>query len=246
MSTNKINNFDLEPFLSVSSDDDLYKLLSKFQDLNYQNFTAKLVPNIDKNTIIGIRFPLLKKIAKVFSKNHYSKTFMNNLPHQYFEFNILHAYLLDLDDDVDLFFLNVDKFLPYIDNWAVCDIYSFPIIKKFPKKTYDNVKNWIHSSHIYTQRFAIGILLRYFLDAELFLPEMLDLVAAIKSEEYYLNMMIAWYFSVALVKQYDLAICLLKEKRFSKWVHNKTIQKAIESFRVSLETKAYLKTLKIK
>lgn len=219
--------------------------LFSLRDLKYKEFHQRLVPGIEPERIIGVRVPALRIYAKELSNAGKDDVFMSFLPHRYYDENCLHGLLIGQCRDFDKALAYTDAFLPYIDNWAVCDITSPKIFKKHSVFVYEKIKGWILSSHTYTVRFAVGLLLSDFLDDK-FQPDMLSLAADIKSEEYYINMMISWYFATALAKRYDVALPYLKEHRLSAWVHNKTIQKATESFRVSSETKAYLKTLKIK
>ncbi|MDY5479953.1 MAG: DNA alkylation repair protein [Peptostreptococcus porci] len=217
--------------------------LFDLQDLGYRDFNAKLIPNIDKEKIIGVRSPELKKLAKEFSKREDIDEFLQDLPHQYYEENNLHCFILSTVKDFDYLIKMTEEILPYIDNWATCDSFSPPIFKKYPREVYKKIKEWIKSDKTYTKRYGIVRLMNNYLDDE-FLPEMLELVSSIKSDEYYINMAIAWYFSFALIKQYDHTIGLIEGKTMDKFVHNKSIQKAVESRRIDDDTKEYLKTLK--
>ena len=221
------------------------KLLS-MQDISYRDFNAKLIPTVDPKLMIGIRTPLLRKFAKDLFKTESKQTaaFMQTLPHRYFEENNLHAFLIENIKDFNEAMDETERFLPFIDNWATCDSFSPSIFKKYPDTVYQKILTWIQSSHTYTVRYAIGLLLSNYLD-ERFKPEMLELVSAVKSEEYYINMMIAWYFSFALIKQYDAAIPYIKKQTLAPFTHNKTIQKAVESYRIPAEIKDYLRTLKV-
>ena len=219
------------------------RLLS-MQDIKYRDFNARLIPNIDKNSVIGVRTPELRKFAKELSKSEEISAFLETLPHQYFEENQLHAFLISEMKDYDTVITELEKFLPYIDNWATCDQLNPKIFKKHPDRLIEEIPKWLVSDKIYTVRFGIGMLMRWYLDAH-FKPEYLDLVAKIRSEEYYINMMRAWYFATALAKQYDDTIKIIEENHLDVWTHNKTIQKARESYRVSEERKEYLKTLKL-
>lgn len=209
------------------------------QDLKYREMMIRIIPNVEEKRIIGIRTPILKDMAK-----HIDESFLDTLPHFYFEENQLHSFAISLIKDYKASIKRVNDFLPYIDNWATCDQLSPKVFKKHKEELIKEIKKWLKSKHIYTQRFAIEMLMTHFLDED-FKEEYLELVSNIKSEEYYLNMMIAWYFATALAKQYDSSIIYIKEKRLSPWVNNKTIQKAVESYRISDEQKVYLKTLKI-
>lgn len=219
--------------------------LFALQDEKYRDFQAKLIPNIAKEKVIGVRAPEVKKLAKEMLKNGEWETFVQELPHQYQEENILHAYILgNRKTDIDEILYDLEEFLLYIDNWAVCDTINPKIFKKYPKEVYDKVKVWVKREHEYTVRFGVVTLLQSFLN-EHFQPEMLELAAGIHREEYYINMAIAWYFSFALIKQYEAALPLIESRTLDPWIQNKSIQKAIESYRISAEQKAYLKTLKI-
>ena len=219
--------------------------LFTFQDTDYKAFNKTLLPTVDEHTMIGIRMPVLKKFAKEFFKAEPKGVadFMNSLPHQYFEENNLHAFLIENISDFDTAIQETERFLPFLDNWATCDSFAPRIFKKYPDAVYQKILQWIQADHPYTVRYAIGLLLSNYLD-EQFRPEMLELVSGVRSSEYYINMMIAWYFSFALIKQYDKAIPYIEKKKLDPFTHRKTIQKAVESRRISVEIKAYLKTLK--
>lgn len=218
-------------------------LFSK-QDIIYKDFLAKLVPNIDSNNIIGVRTKEIRDYAKELVKEDYS-LFLREMPHKYFEENQLHAFIISEIKDYDECIAYLNTFLKYIDNWATCDQLSPKVFKKNTDKLLDQINIWIKSSEIYEVRFGINMLMKYYLDSN-YKKEYLELVSKIKSNEYYINMMIAWFFATALVKQYDDAITYLENKKLDKWVHNKTIQKAIESYRITNTQKEYLKSLKIK
>ena len=219
--------------------------LFTFQDTDYKAFNKTLLPTVDEHTMIGIRMPVLKKFAKEFFRTEPEcvADFMNSLPHQYFEENNLHAFFIENISDFDTAIKETERFLPFIDNWATCDSFAPRIFKKYPDAVYQKILQWIQSDHPYTVRYAIGLLLSNYLD-EQFRPEMLELVSNVRSSEYYIDMMIAWYFSFALIKQYDKAIPYIEKKILDPFTHRKTIQKAVESRRISVEIKAYLKTLK--
>lgn len=195
--------------------------------------------------MIGIRTPELRKLAKRCAYTPEADEFLKILPHRYFEENNLHGFLIETIRDYDTAIDALEAFLPYIDNWATCDLMSPKVFKKHLPQLYEKIKVWMQSDRTYTVRFGIGMLMSHYLD-DAFLPEMPKLVATIRSEEYYINMMIAWYFTTALVKQPDAVIPFIEERRMEKWTHNKAIQKAIESYRISDDTKAYLRTLKVK
>jgi len=225
--------------------ENIIKELFALRDENYFKFHKKLIPNIPEERIIGVRTPELRAYAKKVAKRKEAYDFLQELPHAYYEENNLHGALLGLlYKDVETYLQEVEKFLPYIDNWATCDMMGPKVFKKNLPLVYEYVKKWIASGDTYTVRFGVVTLLGYFLD-EAFEPEMLALVAGIDSEEYYIKMAVAWYFSMALVKQYDAAIPYLKNLVMEPWVHNKAIQKAIESRQIDMETKNYLRSLKI-
>ena len=224
--------------------DKILSLLFSKADPQYRSFQAPLIPNIDKDLFIGVRTPELRKTAKEIMDTLEAKSFIETLPHHYFDENQLHAFIISNIKDYQTCLKEVERFLPYIDNWATCDQLSPKVFSKHKDELMIKIKEWLKSKHLYTQRFAIGMLLDLYLD-ESFKEEYLALVSKIKSEEYYLNMMVAWCFATALAKQYDSTIKYIEEKKLSSWVHNKTIQKAIESYRVSDKHKIYLKSLKI-
>lgn len=224
---------------------DLQKDLFELMDENYKQFHSKLMPTIDPDLIIGVRTPILRKFAIQFSKTDKVSAFLKDLPHKYYEENNLHAFVLETVKDFDTAIKLCEEFLPYIDNWATCDMFSPKVFKKNKYKVLPYAKKWIKSEHTYTIRYGIGILMNLFLGED-FKEEYMEFVASIKSDEYYVNMMIAWYFATALAKRYKYAVKYIEQKRLDKWVHNKAIQKAAESYRVPKEAKDYLKTLKVK
>lgn len=219
--------------------------LFALQDLEYKQFHSKLMPTIDPDVIIGVRTPELRKLAKQLAKSTDVELFLQELPHRYYEENNLHGFLIESIQDFDACILALNKFLPYVDNWATCDMMAPKVLKKDLPKLYEWTKIWIASGKTYTIRFGVNMLMKYFLD-EAFLPEYPELVASIAAEEYYVKMVVAWYFATALAKQYDAVLPYLTEHRLDVWTHNKTIQKAVESYRISPEQKCYLKTLKRK
>lgn len=219
--------------------------LFSHQDLKYRDFQCKLMPTVNPDTVIGVRTPELRKFSKELEKMPEAVEFLKSLPHKYYEENNLHGFLVERIKDYYTCISAVEEFLPYIDNWATCDLMSPKVFKKHIPELLEKIIVWLGSDRTYTIRFAIGMLMSFYLDSE-FKPEYLELVAAIRSEEYYVNMMIAWYFATALAKQYDAALPYIEEQRLDKWTHNKTIQKAIESYRITEEQKAYLRTKKIK
>ncbi len=215
------------------------------QDFAYKSFHCKLIPTVAPEHIIGIRTPALRKFAKTLSKTPEAADFLRQLPHTYYEENNLHGFLIETMQDYTQAICALDAFLPYIDNWATCDLISPKIFQKHLPELYDKILLWLSAEHTYTVRFGIGMLMRFYLQ-DAFQPHILELVARIHSTEYYINMMIAWFFATALAKQYDAALPFLEQRRLAPWTHNKTIQKAIESHRIDEDTKTYLRTLKIK
>ena len=224
--------------------EEIVKLLFSKQDTKYRDFQAPLFPNIDKERMIGVRTPELKKLAKELNGSGLAKEFIETLPHEYFDENQLHAFLVSLIKDYETCLNEVERFLPFIDNWGTCDQLSPKVFIKHKDTLIISIRKWLKSKHTYTVRFAIGMLLALYLD-DSFKEEYLELVCGIESEEYYINMMIAWYFATALAKQWNSAIKYIENKKLSPWVHNKTIQKAVESYRITDEQKVYLKGLKI-
>ena len=223
----------------------LHDLLFSMQDLKYRDFHASLMPTIDKENIIGIRTPVLRKFAKEYGKTDESKTFLTKLPHKYYEENNLHAFLIEQISDYDQAVSALDGFLPYVDNWATCDGMNPKTLGRYPGKLINDVMRWMDNDKIYVKRYGIGQLMRYFLDDN-FKREYLDIVADIRSDEYYINMMIAWFFATALAKKYEETLPYIEHYRLDGWTHNKTIQKAVESYRITSEQKEYLKALRIK
>lgn len=222
---------------------ELQRSLFELQDLKYRDFQSKLLPKTEKEKIIGVCTPILRKFAKEFAQTKEAQKFLQELPHQYYEENNLHLMLVTQIRDYKKCLKEVTQFLPYIDNWATCDL---PLPKCFEKHKAElivDVKNWIASNDTYTIRYGIGVLLRLYLDEE-FKDEYPKLVSAVISDEYYVNMMIAWYFATALAKQWEAVIGYLKDRKLPEWVHRKTIQKAIESNRITEEQKAELRGLR--
>ena len=215
-------------------------------DSKYKEFHSKLIPEIPKERVLGVRTPVLRKYAKEIYEREDVELFLNTLPHQYYDENNLHVELLKLKyKELDVFLDKLENFLPFIDNWATCDMFSPKIFKKDPALIFEKVKQWLKSDETFIVRFGIVTLLQFYLD-ELFQEEMLSLVSNVKREEYYIKMAVAWYFSIALVKQYDKTISYFTTPTLEIWTHNKAIQKAVESRRISDERKAYLRSLKLK
>ena len=221
--------------------DELFKL----QDTKYRDFQKKLIPTVDPESIIGVRTPELRKLAKELVKREDIKCFLEALPHGFFDENQLHAFILSAMKDYDLCIEEVERFLPYVDNWATCDQMSPKVFKKHREELFEHIKKWIKSDKTYTVRFGIGMLMEHFLDED-FDIKYPEAVSKIRSEEYYINMMIAWYFATALAKQYESVLPFIEERRLDTWTHNKAIQKAVESYRITKEQKEYLKSLKVK
>ena len=219
--------------------------LFKMQDEKYRDFNSRLIPTVDKESMIGVRTPELRKYAKQLVKREDVGEFLHSVPHKYFDENQLHAFILAEIKDFGVCLEEVKNFLPYIDNWATCDQLSPKVFKKYRKELLTHIKEWINSDKTYTVRFGIGMLMEHFLDEDFDLtyPEM---VAEIRSEEYYINMMTAWYFATGLAKQYEKVFPFIENKKLDTWTHNKAIQKAVESYRITDEQKAYLKGLKVK
>ena len=217
--------------------------LFELQDLKYRDFHAKLMPTVNKEKIIGVRTPALRVFAKKYGKTDEAKEYLQILSHQYYEENNLHGLLIEQIKDYDTCLEELERFLPYIDNWATCDIPRPKCFAKHKTELLPVIKEWIASGNTYTIRYGIGTLMSFYLDED-FKPEYIELVASVQSEEYYVNMMIAWYLATALAKQWDATIPYLEERKLSPWVHRKTIQKAVDSYRITDEQKVYLKTLR--
>ena len=221
---------------------DIQKELFALQDLKYREFHTKLVPTIPPETIIGIRVPRLRALAKTIQN---ADAFLAGLPHTYYEENALHAFLLSEKHDFRECIQALDAFLPYVDNWAVCDGIRPRSFAKNREKLFPKIEEWFACSHPYTMRFAIEMLMVHYL-AEDFSAKHLEMVSLVRSDEYYVNMMIAWYFATALAKQWESAVPYIENGRLSVWTHNKTIQKAVESYRITAAQKEYLRTYRKK
>ena len=226
-------------YLNVISEE-----LFALQDTEYQVFQSKLMPTIPPETVIGVRTPLLRKLAKELAGTPQAESFLHDLPHRYYEENNLHAFLIEQIRDYDTALAETERFLPYINNWATCDCFCPKVFAKHKEELLIPLRRWLGSDQTYTVRYAMGMLMRYYLDED-FQPEYLAWVAGVHSEEYYLNMMRAWYFATALAKQPDAALPWLTDRRLDVWTHNKTIQKAAESYRISPEMKQQLRELRI-
>lgn len=219
--------------------------LFALQDVTYQAFQCKLMPTVDPNVVIGVRMPDLRRLTKQLRNTPESQEFLFRLPHTYYEENNLHGLLLCEDADYSHTIEELERFLPYVDNWATCDLLAPKAFRKHPEPLPQQVFQWLQAEHPYTVRFGLGVLLRFYLD-DWFQPCYLDWAAQVNWEEYYVKMMVAWYFAEALVKQPEAALPYLLEHRLSPWIHNKTIQKATESFRITPEQKQFLRTLRRK
>ena len=217
--------------------------LYALEDLEYKKLVSKLTPNISMDSIIGVRIPEIRKLAKESVNTKEAELFLNNLPHKYYDENILHGSLLSEIKDYDKCIEYIDKFLPYIDNWAVCDTLLPKVFKKNTDKLIEKINVWIKDKHIYTVRFAISMLMRLYLDDN-YDKKYLNMVSKVKTDEYYLKMMVAWYFATALAKRWDDAVYYLENNKLDTWIHNKTITKACDSFRITDEQKEYLRKLK--
>lgn len=224
---------------------EIRKELKKLQDKGYREMQVTIIPTLEADSIIGVRTPALRQLAKEFAKREDISEFLSDLPHKFFEENQLHAFILSGMKDAESCIRLVDEFLPYVDNWATCDQMSPKVFKKHKQLLLEYVDKWIRSEHTYVKRFAIGMLMEHFLDED-FKTSYLTKVSKIRSEEYYVNMMIAWYFATALAKRYEDTLPFIEKQKLDKWTHNKSIQKAVESYRITPEQKEYLKTLKRK
>lgn len=220
------------------------KSLFELQDLKYRDFHARLIPNVCKETIIGVRTPQLRRFAKEFSKQTEAKVFMKDLPHDFYEENNLHGFLIEQIQSYPTCIEELDRFLPYVNNWATCDSIRPKCFPKHLPELLDKIKQWLGSGHTYTVRFAIEMLMTFYLD-EHFSSIHLQMVAELRSDAYYINMMIAWYFATALAKQYEDALPYIEQGKLDVWTHNKAIQKAVESYRITAEQKTHFKTLKM-
>lgn len=228
------------------TEQEVFLILQEHIDEKYKDFTSKLIPTIDKNKILGVRIPILRKISLELWKQdkEFCLNYIDN-KHFYFEEKNLCTYFIEQITNYETLIKTINKFLPEIDNWATCDSFNPKIFKNHLDTLIFQINVWIDNEHLYIKRFAINLLMRYFLDKK-FKKEFLNKVSNIKTNEYYLQMSIAWYFSIALIKQYNIAIEYFVNRKLDKWIHNKSLQKAIESNRISKEVKEYFKTLKIK
>jgi len=222
------------------------ELLKEYEDPDNAKFIAKLVPNLSPDCFLGVRLPNLRRLAKEFIKDRDAAfLFMRELPHEYHDENVFHSLLITYIKDYDVYLEEIERFLPYIDNWAVCDMYSPKAVKKHEADLIKHVQCWMASSHSYTCRYGMGMLMGNYLD-EYFKPEYLDFPSTVRSDEYYVNMMTAWLFATALAKQWEAAIPYIENEKLDRWTHNKAIQKSCESFRVTEKHKDYLRNLRRK
>ncbi|MGI5978515.1 MAG: DNA alkylation repair protein [Oscillospiraceae bacterium] len=217
--------------------------LFALQDTKYRDFQCRLTPTITPEQMIGVRTPALRALARELRGTDTAAEFLRVLPHEYYDEYNLHGYLISEFKDYEETLAAVNAFLPYVDNWATCDLLSPKVFKKHRQELWDQIPEWLASSETFTVRFGIEMLMNHFLDED-FSAEVLERVAVLRSEEYYINMMIAWFFATALAKQWDASLPYVTQRRLDRWCHNKTIQKAVESYRITDEQKAYLKTLK--
>ena len=224
--------------------EEIRQSLFELQDIKYRDFQAKLIPGKDTETMIGVRTPELRKLAKQMLKREEIGEFLRDLPHRYFDEDQLHAFIVSGIKEYGKCMEELMRFLPFVDNWATCDQMSPGVFKKHKPELLAEIREWLGSEHTYTVRFGIGMLMQHFLDED-FDPAYPELVAGVHSEEYYVNMMIAWYFATALAKQYDAVLPFIEGRRLDPWTHNKTIRKAVESYRISDEQKEYLRSLKV-
>ena len=214
--------------------------LFEFRDIKYRDFQSRLIPTVPKEKVVGVRTPQLRKYAKELSNKKEIDDFLKTLPHEYFEENQIHAFLISEVKEPGLCIKMLNIFLPYVDNWATCDQMSPKVLKKHHEKLFIEIIKWLESSHTYTVRFGIKMLMDHFLDED-FDPKHLEMVEKVRMDEYYVNMMRAWYFATALAKQYQITLPYVEKRKLDEWTHKKTIQKAIESFRLTPEKKEYLK-----
>lgn len=213
-------------------------------DEQYRDFNSKLIPTVDPADIMGVRTPELRKYAKELIKREDTELFLDELPHRYYDENQLHAFIVSEIKEYAICIRRVCEFLPYVDNWATCDQMSPRVFQKHKRELLGNIRKWVDSDHTYTVRFGIGMLMRHFLDED-FSTEYPEIVIGIRSGEYYVNMMRAWYFATALAKQYDSVLPVIENRQLDPWTHNRTIQKSVESRRITSEQKTHLKSLRL-
>ncbi len=223
----------------------IQKRLFEMQDLKYRDFNSRLIPEVDPETVIGVRTPQLRKFAKELFRQPEKEEFLNKLPHRYYEEMNLHGFLIEQVRDFDACVEQLEHFLPFVDNWATCDLVTPKVFKSHTAELLMYIRRWLDSDAVYTVRYGIRMLMWFYLEDE-FEAGYLEMAAAVRSEEYYIKMAVAWYFATALTKQYDAALPWIEQERLEPWVHNKTIQKAVESYQIPNERKAYLRGLKRK
>ena len=223
--------------------DEIRTELKSLQDVKYREMQVRIIPTVKPESVVGVRTPELRQMAQKYAQAEDVDVFLNDLPHAFFEENQLHAFILSGMKDYDACLEKLNRFLPYVDNWATCDQMSPKVFRKHRKELLNSIREWIRSKEPYTIRFGIGMLMEHYLDGD-FDPAYPEMAAGVRSEEYYVNMMTAWYFATALAKQYDAVLPYIEEHRLDDWTHNKAIQKAIESYRIAPERKDYLRTLK--
>lgn len=223
---------------------EIQKRLYAHQDAAYREFNSRLLPGVDPETVIGVRTPILRKLAKELVREGLAEQFLDELPHRYFEENNLHAFILESSKDFNQAIYRLEQFLPYVDNWSTCDQMNPKVLKKDLRRLLPKINGWIRSEQPFTVRYGLGMLMRYFLDDD-FQPEYLESAASVHRSEYYVRMMAAWFFATALAKQEAAVLPYIENRRLDPWVHNKTIQKAVESDRIRPELKEYLKSLKV-
>ena len=219
--------------------------LQGLQDLKYRDLQVQIIPSVKPESIIGVRTPELRRMAKELAGEEGIRAFLDGLPHRYFEEDQLHAFLISGMKDYAACLRELERFLPYVDNWATCDQMSPKVFRKHRTELLESIQRWMASEQTYTVRFGIGMLMEHYLDED-FDPVYPEMAASVRSEEYYVNMMTAWYFATALAKQYEAVLPFIENRRLDAWTHNKAIQKAAESYRITPEQKEYLKTLKIR
>lgn len=225
--------------------EEIYKLFVEQKDDSYALFQSKLIPQLPSEKFIGVRTPVLRKLAKALSKKEETRLFLRELPHTYFDEDQLHGFLISEMKDFTECIGELELFLPYIDNWATCDQTSPKVFRMHTEELLPYIRKWLQSERVYTVRFAIGMLMQFYLE-EHFKPEYIEMVASVTSDQYYINMEIAWYMATALAKQWEVTIPYIEGKKMNQWVHNKTIQKCRESFRITKEQKTYLQQFKMK
>ena len=224
---------------------DIREEMHRLQDIQYRDLQIRIIPTVKPESIIGVRTPELRRMARQYAASGEAGIFLDDLPHAYFEENQLHAFIISGMKDYAECLEALNRFLPYVDNWATCDQMSPRVFRKHRQELTESIRKWIDSGKTYTVRFGIGMLMEHYLDGD-FDPVYPEMAAAVRSDEYYVNMMTAWYFATALAKQYEAVLPYMENRRLDDWTHNKAIQKAIESYRITPEQKAYLRTLKIK